>query len=408
MVKLTMLENNMIYILTTGPFPYGMASVARLKCYMRAFKRAHLHSEIDIFERTPEFGKDRRNFEIRITNDGFYYWYAGGCLYGSSNRILRKFEQWLDKKKMVQHLKCNLRAGDFVLLYFSDVDFQHRIIDVAHSRGAFVIKELNEVPGKGNSSKSANEIKKRTEKELMCRYDGIICISQALVDYSKQFVDDKCKVVKVPILVDLDKYDLEDKQAEAKFPYIFHSGSLIERKDGVLGMLEAFAKALPQLPSNVRFVSTGSVKKSPEASAITKLIDKYQLQDRVIFTGYLSTEELKEKLSHASLVIINKNKTEQNKYCFSTKLGEYLAAGKPVAISDYGEAVNWMTNGKNAYVYHSECISDLSNVIVKAFRNKDERMMISRNGKMLCRKSFDYVCYSDFFLDYFKGFNLRL
>ena len=399
-----MLENNMIYILTTGPFPYGMASVARLKCYMRAFTGAQLHSEIDVFERTPEFGKDRRNFDVRVTNDGFYYWYAGGCLYGSGNRILRKFEQWLDKKKMVQHLRCNLRAGDFVLLYFSDVDFQHRIIDMAHSKGAFVIKELNEVPGKGNFSKSAQEIKKRTEKELMCRYDGIICISQALVEYSKQFVDDKCRVVKVPILVDLDKYDLEDKQAEAKFPYIFHSGSLIERKDGVLGMLEAFAKALPQLPSDVRFVSTGTVKKSPEASAITELIDKYQLQDRVIFTGYLSTEELKEKLSHASLVIINKNKTEQNKYCFSTKLGEYLAAGKPVAISDYGEAVNWMTNGKNAYVYQSENINELSDVIIHAFSNAEERILISQEGKKLCQHVFDYSNYSIVFLNYFEMF----
>ena len=83
----------MIYILTTGPFPYGMASVARLKCYMRAFTGAQLHSEIDVFERTPEFGKDRRNFDVRVTNDGFYYWYAGGCLYGAGNRILRKFEQ---------------------------------------------------------------------------------------------------------------------------------------------------------------------------------------------------------------------------------------------------------------------------------------------------------------------------
>lgn len=66
----------------------------------------------------------------------------------------------------------------------------------------------------------------------------------------------------------------------------------------------------------------------------------------MLFTGYLSHEDLKDYLSKASMVIINKYRNQQNEHCFSTKLGEYLAAAKPVIITNVGEAMNWLENGR--------------------------------------------------------------
>lgn len=394
----------MIYMLTTAPFPFGMASTARLKCYIKALQRNGISSEVDVFERTPKCRKDEFCKNVQITKDNISYWYAGGRLYGTGNFFLKKWNQWQDKKRMLMHLKENLKKGDFVLIYFSDVKFQHQVLTIAHTRGAFVIKELNEVPGKGNKSKASKKIKIRTENELLPQYDGVICISDALMKYSKQFVSSNCKLLKIPIVVDFDEYGMDDKQEESRIQYIFHAGSLLDRKDGILGMIKAYAKAVPQLSSETMFICTGTIEDSSECVQIKHLIRAYNLEKRIQFTGYLSNEELKDKLAHASLVIINKNKTEQNKYCFSTKLAEYLAAGKPVAISDFGEGAKWLENGKSAYIYPSEDINALTHIIIHALNQKDERLKIAQEGREVCKKSFDYRNYSSEFDFYLKNF----
>lgn len=383
-----------LYILTNAPFPYGMASIARLKCYIKALQKVGLECEINVFERTNLYGRDLFSKEVQMADDAISYWYAGGRLYGSANRIIRRINNYFDKRNMIAYLKKNVKKGDIILNYFSDVDFQHEVIETAHIIGAKVVKELNEIPGKGNNSITSKRIKKRTEDELLSRYDGIICISKALVEYSMHYCRKDCKIIKVPILVEFDKYDIKDRQQEVEIKYIFHSGSLIERKDGIIGMLEAFAKAVPKMNIPIKFISTGCINKSSHPQKINEIIRKYGLDEMVEFKGYLNNEDLEDTLSKASLVIINKNKTEQNRYCFSTKLGEYLAAGKAVIITSYGEAVNWLTDGKDAYIVPPEDTDILAQAIIKAFSNEAERIRIGETGKALCQQYFDYKKFS--------------
>lgn len=389
-----------VFILTTGPFPYGMASTARIKCYAKALQKANINCEVDVFERNSHFVKDKTYKKVRVTDEGFKYWYAGSKLYGSSNKLIQFINNWLDKQSMKKYLKQNIRKGDFVLLYFSDVKFSLDLIKIIHKKGAFVLKELNEIPGKGNLSRKNQIIKKETENKVLNKFDGIICISDALIEYSKEYISQNCELIKIPILVDFKKYDIQDKQNCIYPKYIFHSGSLIERKDGILGMIEAFGKALSMLNEPILFYCTGNYENTPHRNEIKNLINKYNLQNKLIFTGYLSEEELKIKLSGASLVIINKLVTIQNTYCFSTKLAEYMAAAKPVIITNVGEATNWLSNKENAYIIEPNDINLLADTIVYAINNKEERVKIGENGKKICRKYFDANNYSEKFKEY--------
>ena len=166
-------------------------------------------------------------------------------------------------------------------------------------------------------------------------------------------------------------------------------------------MIEAFGIALRQIPFPIRFISTGKIEDSPHKKAIHELIEKYHLEDKILFTGYLSESGLKDYLSKASLVIINKYDTQQNKYCFSTKLAEYLAASKPVIITKVGEAMNWLTDNKDAYIVETRQIDSLSEKIVEAFTDVQKRHVIAENGFKTCKNSFDYQNYSKQLIDFF-------
>ena len=392
-----------VYILTREPFPNGMAATNRIKCYAKAIIKKKVACEVLICTRTERYGKPPKN----TIGDGIFedisYKYIGGTPLRSGNIVLRQINDRMDKVWTMLYLFKHLKKGDIVLGYCGVFPhFINTIIRITHMKNAFYFRDLCELPY-GTSQETARNIKLRkfTFSKQFPLCDGFIAISDTLVTLAEKYKRTDAKVLKVPILVDFEKYCIVDKSNEVDVPYIFHSGTLYEQKDGILGMIEAFGIALRQIPFPIRFISTGKIENSPHKEAIHELIEKYHLKDKILFTGYLSESELRDYLSKASLVIINKYDTQQNKYCFSTKLAEYLAASKPVIITKVGEAMNWLTNGKDAYIVEAQRIDSLAEKIVDAFTEVQKRYDIAKNGFKTCKNSFDYRNYSKQLIDFF-------
>ena len=395
-----------IYIITKQPFPNGMAGTKRITCYAKAIISQGIPCKVLIFTRTEIHSKKPKNIEGSGCFEGIDFEYIGGTPLRSANIFIRKANDVLDIIRLKTYLNRNLTKDDIVFGFCSEVNVINSIIKIAHHKKAKYVKELCELPF-GTGKETKDTIKKR-DTVLKAQYplcDGIIAISDALVELAKQHASYECNVIKVPILVDFNKYYMEDHSSEADIPYIFHSGTLFEQKDGILGMLEAFGKATQKLDKNIHFISTGTPNKSPHYHDIEKIIKDYQLEDKVIFTGYISNEDLKEYLSKASLVIINKYPNQQNTYCFSTKLGEYLAAGKPVIITKVGEAMNWLKNGENAYIIEPNDTELLVEAIVNAINDPEKRNKIALNGQKVCKECFDYRNYGKKLLHFFNNIN---
>lgn len=392
-----------VYILTREPFPNGMAATNRIKCYAKAILEKGVPCEVLICTRTEVYGKAPKNTIGEGVFENIPYKYIGGTPLRGSNIVLRQINDRIDKMRTMQYLFKHLKEDDIVFGYCGVFPhFINMIIRITHMRKAFYFRDLCELPY-GTSQETDRNIKLRKftlfKQFPLC--DGFIAISDALVTLAEKYKRTNAKVLKVPILVDFEKYCLTDQSNKVDIPYIFHSGTLYEQKDGILGMIEAFGIALRQIPFPIRFISTGKMENSPHKEAIYGLIEKYQLKDKILFTGYLSESELKDYLSKASLVIINKYDTQQNKYCFSTKLAEYLAASKPVIITKVGEAMNWLTNDKDAYIVETQRIDALAERIVEAFTDVQKRYAIAENGFKTCKSSFDYRNYSKQLIDFF-------
>ena len=392
-----------VYILTREPFPNGMAATNRIKCYAKAILQKGVLCEVLIFTRTEIYGKPPKNTIGKGVFEGIPYKYIGETPLRGSNIVLRQINDRIDKIRTMLYLFKHLKKGDIVLGYCGVFPhFINTIIRITHMKNAFYFRDLCELPY-GTSQETARNIKLRkfTFSKQFPLCDGFIAISDTLVTLAEKYKRTDAKVLKMPILVDFEKYCIVDKSNEVDVPYIFHSGTLFEQKDGILGMIEAFGIALRQIPFPIRFISTGKIENSPHKEAIHELIEKYHLKDKILFTGYLSESELRDYLSKASLVIINKYDTQQNKYCFSTKLAEYLAASKPVIITKVGEAMNWLTNGKDAYIVEAQRIDSLAEKIVDAFTEVQKRYDIAKNGFKTCKNSFDYRNYSKQLIDFF-------
>lgn len=390
-----------VYIITGEPFPNGMAATNRIKCYAWALLSQDIDVEVLIFRRTEVIGSMLGNKKAIGEFKGINYRYIGKTPIRSKNPIVWRIVEKMDYHRTIMYLNKNLKKGDVVIFYCSpQLDLTLRIINKTRHSGAKFVRDLCELPfGTGEETSKNVNLRNRTYTDQFPLLDGIISISEALSALAAKYVS-KDKITKIPILVDYDSYKMEDSSSKAETPYIFHSGTLYEQKDGILGMLEAFGMAVKRITIPLEFILTGTKEKSPHAKEIDEIISKYDLGNRVKFTGYLSNDELKSYLSKASLVIINKYETQQNVYCFSTKLGEYLAASKPLIITNVGEAMNWLKDKKSAYIIPPKDKQALANAIVKAVENPIERKRIGLNGQDVCKNSFDYRVWGKTLVDF--------
>ncbi len=393
-----------IYLITDKPYPNGMAATNRVKCYAKTIIHGGNDCEVIIFTRTERHGVTPWNTVGSGTSEGVPFRYIGGTPLRHGNPLLRKYHDWHDVYLLKKHLKSHLRPGDVILTYCDKrVKLVNQLADFAHRQGAKIVRDLCELPF-GTSNETPQNISGREAAfhTQFPRLDGIISISDTLMELARRYASPSCKHIKIPILVDFPKYELPDLSDEAEEPYIFHAGTLTEQKDGILGLLEGFAIARQRYGKPFRFLSTGQLEKSSQCEALKAIINRYGIEDDVVFLGYLSEDELRDRLSHASMVIINKAPTQQNRYCFATKTAEYLAASKPLITTRVGEATNWLVDGQSAFMVDHSSPGQIADAIIALLNDPQLRKKIGAGGKQLCKEAFDYTNYGETLSKYFQ------
>ena len=114
-------------------------------------------------------------------------------------------------------------------------------------------------------------------------YDGFIPISRNLENVILKHKSHSAKLLVIPIIGAEPNLKLTDSYIRPlSEEYIFHAGSLIEQKDGILGLLEAFGIASKELDIPVKYVFTGVLENSPNKVEIQNAIVKYELDRKVV------------------------------------------------------------------------------------------------------------------------------
>ena len=288
-----------VYILTREAIPNGMAATNRIKCYARAIHDGGIDCEVVVCGCT-EINPDRiRNTVAVGTFDGVPFRYMGGTTLDTRPKYIRLFGQYLRLKKTKHYLQENMKKGDVLFLYLGGYAKRlERFISIAKRKGAYVVRDLCELPfGSEPESERVNKKREQVYKGQFPRFDGIISISDALLNLAKEKSLSSCKHIKVPIMVEYEHYGIIEKPSAPEVPFIFHAGTLLQQKDGILGMIEAFGMAKQRLRNPIKYILTGNVESSSHPEEIRHLIDKYQLSDSLEFVGYLNRSQIKHYLT---------------------------------------------------------------------------------------------------------------
>lgn len=262
--------------------------------------------------------------------------------------------------------------------------------------GNRLVLELNELPGAVYANwftewwlpKTINRL--LLSRLVLPMIDGFIVISRALEEFVLREVGAGVAVIRVPILIDthLSQRSTIDKQVTK--PFLLHSGALSDRKDGIVGVFEAFAKVNVELSGGLHFYLTDSTAPHVTRMAINTIVRSYDLQANVHFLGMISEEELIWFQRNCSMLILNKPDNDQNRHNFPTKIGEYLRERRPIIFTPVGEMASFLTDGVNAI----ETPVDRPDILAKKIRfvleNPVHTDKLANHGYELAAAQFDF------------------
>lgn len=387
-----------VHFIANTTFPYGAATTTRTLSYAKGLIDNGIECEVIIPIPTCN-RNDSMNTEYKGTYKGVPFHYSYPSTQRSASFIKRRFHDFIGQIKTLYYI-LRIPKGDIALFYNGTDNWNLVSLFACKLSRTKSVIELNELPHiVGEQTKEKEERRQRVLKKILPKYNGVVVISEELKKLVEKY--SKAKIVKVPVIT---PPDIESgTNSENRDRFIFHSGSLTEAKDGVCGMMEAFGMALPQIGKDVKFILTGDIEKSPDKDKLKHIISKYALEESVVFTGYLKEEELRNFQSKSTMVIINKYDSLQNKYCFATKLSEYLAMKKPIVTTRIGEAMSYLQDNINAYIVEPHNPQLIADKIVEIFNNPEKARAIGENGYQLTTKEFNYKFQGKRLGEFFKS-----
>lgn len=231
---------------------------------------------------------------------------------------------------------------------------------------------------------------------LLAECDGMIVCSDFLKDYYAQFTS--APIVVLPLVVDINQFEIAHS---SPMPYIAYCGDFGGNKDGLPTLLKAFAIISPKHPSfNLYLI--GDTKEDATMTLLKKYVTQLNVADKVVFTGRIPHSEMPGLLCKASLLVLARPANKQAEGGIPSKLGEYLATGRPTLVTNVGELHKYFEDNKDLFFAKADSIDDFANKIDFILSNYEYAIKIGIHGAKKIGQ-FNYYEQSEILINYISN-----
>ncbi|NMP25682.1 glycosyltransferase family 4 protein [Rahnella sp. SAP-1] len=162
-----------------------------------------------------------------------------------------------------------------------------------------------------------------------------------------------------------NEFNLNVKPYQPGFPYVFIVGNRKAHKNEVRA-LEAFCLAI--IPKEIKLIFSGDI-----SAELKKIIDKYNVNNRVLFSGSLSNDKLAQFYRGAEFLLFPSLYEG-----FGLPAIESMACGTAVITSNSTSLVE--ISGDAALLVNPESTSEITHAIEKLYNDIDYRNLLIKNG----------------------------
>jgi len=292
--------------------------------------------------------------------------------------------------KISYTLLRKLTPGDIVYFYAWTI-FTPIEVFIARLRKCDIFFERNEYPYILRQNVSDVKIQLHFQrmdnifyKKCLKHAKGFITCSTFLENYYKQFTPVKVPFAKFPLFVDYNRFSQDNLPSLYDFKYIAYCGYMGDNKDGVSILIDAFKIIAPLYKINLVLIGTAGENIMQELQDNAK-----ELENRVVFTGHINHENMPQLLQAAEILVLSRPDNKQAEGGFPSKLGEYLATGKPVIVTKVGDIPSYIQDGINGFLAKPDSAEDFAEKIKNVLDDYENALQVGKQGQEFV-KNFDF------------------
>lgn len=368
-------EGNNVTIVTVG----GL-----LKKYeARDFKSPNKRLQVEYLSRSDHYSSLMGRLNTYFFDNSIHFW-----------GICKRLRKLLTQKYDVVWLTTNVTV---LKLYYKE----HKDLTGC----TFVeLNEFNDIfKGAGATGNFLQRLKAIKSNQLFIDTVGQIdlfgVMTQTLINHYKPMAKPEAKFLHLPMTVELSRFNNVSDSDTYKKPYIGYTGTMNNNKDGVDILIKAFAKIANKYPSLQLYLAGFYHYDVPMQDMI---IADFGLQKRVHRVGVLSRDQIPSFIGNASLLVLSRPDSHQAQGGFPTKLGEYLATGKPVCVTKVGEIPEYLEDNVSAFMAEPGDVDSFSDAMNRALCDEDNAQRVGENGRKVAEIEFNANIQAHELSEFFK------
>ena len=381
---------HVVFLIRSFGFPEGMAATHRVRLLGRALIEQGASVRV-LCTRVSELPGEVLSAETKgTTPEGISFRYTTHSTVRSDSFIVRRLREALGFVGALVELTSMRRRGSLDCVYLTAAPDGWRLsvwllVRAMNAQHVPVVVEFNELPGDATWLPSL--ISHRFSH--LDGMSGAVAISRWLAEWvsaEAKRIHRSVAQIEIPIVVDTAEQRPE--------PYPDGTPTLVYSASTEYGRAVTFLlKAMPivwRRHGDCRLVVTGM-----RPDVVTDLVTREGLRDtladgRVVSVGYVDRPRLLELHREASALLIPLFDDLRSRARFPTKVGEYLASGRPVVTTDVGETERYLGDAVTAYVATPSDPTSFADRIIEVLDDPARAAAIGQAGRRLAEEDFDY------------------
>jgi glycosyltransferase involved in cell wall biosynthesis len=194
-------------------------------------------------------------------------------------------------------------------------------------------------------------------------------------------------IIHVPMTVDFSRFKQNVLNDKPDKPYIGYCGSMSNKKDGVLILIKSFINIMNTFPDLSLYLAGPMIPKDDYLEQ-RNYISKNIAENRIMYIGSLTKEEIPDFLSNADVLALARPQSKQAEGGFPTKLGEYLATGKPVCVTNVGEIGYYLKDNESVFMAEPDSVNSFTDALKRALTYKNA-IEIGHKGRNVAFENFN-------------------